>query len=130
MAELKLVLGFVNSCEGKVNKSCGLHVHHNVSDFNVDQLKRLFALTYKYQKMLYLLADPSRWSSTYCHPTKLSEFRDIWRLNGTDFRRRVTNGRENDRYHGVNFAAIDRHNTVEFRMMEGSINERKIEAWI
>lgn len=124
LAELKLVLGLINSCNGRVDETCGLHVHHDVRNLNEAQLKRLLSLYKKYEKLLYLIASPERFQSSYCKPRTMTQFNTI--MSASSFRTAT----RQDRYQGLNFCSIDRHGTVEFRLLEGTTNEKKIEAWV
>lgn len=125
LANLKLIIANLLDCDAKIDPSCGIHVHHDASDMSDGNLKDLFKLFYKFQDMLYMMMDPARCDNQYCRKITSNYYRQM--VADNNFGQNIRNM---DRYHGINFASLNRHNTVEFRFMEGSLDERKIEAWV
>ena len=126
LAEVKLVTELAKANGGRVDDSCGLHVHHSASDLTDAHLKNLLVLWYKYQDLAFGVANASRQNNRYCNKLSEQEFQS---LHG------MTRGfgaalRGMERYKGLNFASLNVHNTIEFRLLEGTLNVRKIEAWI
>lgn len=102
--------------EGRVDKSCGLHVHVDVRhlpQFNATSERFSIRETYdrlcKFYKFLKKLVPKSRLQNRYCR----------WRNN------RLSGGR----YCAINWCAYEEHGTLEFRCQGGSINLVKIETW-
>lgn len=126
LAQLKLVTELVKINGGKVDDSCGLHVHHSAQDLEDKHLKNLLVLWYKYQDLCYGVADPSRQNNRYCQKLAPADFTRLHAMQ-RGFGAAV---RQEDRYKGLNFASLNIHNTVEFRLLEGTLNVRKIEAWV
>ena len=106
---------------GRVDKSCGLHVHVDARHLGKNGLLDA-AATYdklmELSKHLKALCPPSRRSNKYCQ----------WRNNriGSATFERPSNGL---RYAAINFEAFAEHGTIEFRCQAGSINVHKIEMW-
>ncbi len=120
-----------------VDKSCGLHVHVEVTTTTptarANQLRRLLLIAKAAEPMLFAMLPGSRWNSGYCAAL---------RLNGPDLARieRTSNAaysvwgsRKNGgsvRYKGINLDSIGRHGTVEFRYHSGTLNAEKVIAWV
>lgn len=126
LAEIRFVIELVKANGGAVDGSCGFHVHHSAHDLTDTHLKNLLTVWYKYQDMLYMVADPTRAGNRYCNKLSEEEF------NGLHATTRGFGAalRSTDRYRGLNFAALAVHNTVEFRLLEGTLNAGKITAWV
>jgi len=130
LEEIRKACQVLNSLGVTVNSSCGLHVHHDASDFQVDTFKRLFALYYRFEATIDSLVSPSRRGNTnrYCHSlrtiyggaTRIAEVKTLRELEGILW----------DRYYKLNFQAYWRHGTVEFRQHQGSVNASEIIQWI
>jgi Putative amidoligase enzyme len=104
----------IRACDGKVNKSCGMHVHLDMR--NRDR-EIVFTNLVSSQNVLYAMNPKSRLES----------------INGTRYCA-VTRGRKfnpnMNRYHGINAAAYPRHGTIEVRMHSGTIDNQKIVNWV
>lgn len=99
--------------DGKVDKTCGLHVHVDARHLGKNGLltveetyKKLVRLARRHLKRL---CPASRRNNRYCR------FKS--NLDGSS------------RYCAVNFMSYAEHGTLEFRMQAGSTNLAKIEAW-
>ena len=99
------------SVGGKVNATCGLHVH-------IDVRKRdpldVYARLLRAMPWLYAVVSPSRKSGRhaeqYCaRPTKEPDYEN--------------------RYRAVNFCSVSAHRTIEVRLHHGTIDARKITMW-
>ena len=120
LAEVRKVCDVLNNSDikAKVNKSCGLHVHHGAEDFTEKNLKNVFYLYKAYEDELDQLVSPSRRKNNayFCEGFKLQN-RDYFKM--TKF----------DRYYKVNLDAYARHCTVEIRHMNGTTDADKICGW-
>lgn len=125
LAEVRFVLELVKANGGTVDVSCGLHVHHSAHDLEAAHLRNLLVMFWKYQDMLYLVADPARAANHYCRKLSDAEF-NAW-LASQDI---GTSLRNMDRYRGINFASLNVHRTVELRLLEGTTNAAKVIAWV
>lgn len=104
--------------KGRVDKTCGLHVHVDVRHLGTEprlgQPATLGALeTYqrliKLYPMLKQLCLKSRWQNRFCK----------W----------VDNSTSGERYAAINYCSFDEHGTLEFRCQGGTTNLVKIETW-
>ncbi len=107
--------------------SCGYHLHLDMSNESVEGLQGI-ALAYQLTYNVWTeFIKRGRINSSYCSGTydgidwiKGLGTCDAWR------RRSYARGR----YYWVNWAAYKRHNTLEVRMHEGTVDGRKVRNWI
>lgn len=93
----------------KVDRTCGLHVHVDVRDLDLDQAKAVYRRLIRLQSVLKQLVPPSRRRNRYCR----------WRSN-------LAGG---TRYTAINFRSYSKFKTIEFRCQSGTTNREKIETW-
>ena len=127
--ELEKVLEVLNSLGAKVDKTCGLHVHHDISDYEVENLISIHNFYYKFQRAIDKFLPKSRRnsSSQYCKRIPASRIKKI--QNAVDFHD-VFAALDNNRYLTLNAQAYLRHGTIEFRQHSGTTDFEKIESWI
>lgn len=124
---------------GKVNETCGLHVHVAFPTDSIDAMRRLTRLFSRVEAGIFAsTGTPARRANFYCKPIKESAKSIRWaglsiasesQKNDVRYSR---NSLLSDRYHALNFQNLltSRQNTVEFRAFSGSLSPRKIAAWI
>lgn len=105
---------------GRVDKTCGLHVHVDVRDLSEEQAMRVYERLVTLSRWFRRLVPLSRLRNRYCR----------WRANNTP---------DTDRYCAFNFHAYRRFKTIEFRMqgnfnpqggrVPGHLNTLAIENW-
>ena len=118
----------LDSCNVKINGSCGLHVHMNAEDFNITTWRNLL-LSYKHAEAeidRFMPASRRGGSNTYCG--SLIQFPDERIRSARNIRE--LQGLFPSRYMKVNLQAYSRHRTVEFRQHSGTISFTKIENWV
>lgn len=102
----------VNKVDGRINYSCGLHVHLDVRNKNKE---KVFRNLVRAQDLLFKLVDDNRQRSTYCHKVT----NDDW------------NRTSRDHYVAINGPeAYDKFGTIEVRMHHGSTDAKEINNWI
>ena len=126
--ELAKVYEVLNSCGAKVDKTCGTHVHFDISDFTVKNCKNFLNLYYNYQGIINYLVPPSRRRNEYC---KSLTKRDLVEIN-KDY---VSNIGDiawvlSTRYTKVNLQSYVKYGTIEIRQHGGTTEFEKMEAWI
>ena len=144
-SEVEDVMRGIRMAGGRVNRSCGLHVHVGCAHLSVPQLFRLAKLYARYERALELLVAPSRrLNSTYC----VSNFTTIpdlrYKTEGDsieDYFDRLDRERQtvdalaricapNGKYSKMNMGSpFRKYGTVEFRAHQGTLNFKKIDAW-
>lgn len=132
-AELGTVLKGIRQAGGQVNRSCGLHVHHDARDMTGIQLAWLLEFYTTNQGVIDGLLAPSRRSSNrnrWCQPWEGMDRQEMLaaaRMPTEEAKRRM--GRMN-RYRTINVTAYAKYGSIEFRQHQGSLNARKITAWV
>lgn len=127
LKELEKVCWVLDLCNVKVNDSCGLHVHLDAADFNMNTWRNL-ALSYKHlENLIDAFMPGTRRNNRYCKSLNHVSDERIKSAGTIDDLRDVF---DRDRYHKVNFEAYSRHKTVEFRQHSGTTNFTKMENWI
>lgn len=127
LKELEKVCWVLDLCNVKVNDSCGLHVHLDAADFNMNTWRNL-ALSYKHlENLIDAFMPATRRNNRYCKSLNHVSDERIKSARTIDDLRDVF---DRDRYHKVNFEAYSRHKTVEFRQHSGTTNFTKMENWI
>ena len=127
--ELELVMNTLNSIGAKVDKSCGLHVHHDVADYELENMASLYKMYYNYSKAIDSILPKSRRGDArncYCKALTRSQVANI--SNSYSIARFV-----NDfptRYVALNCKSYVKYGTIEFRQHSGTIEFEKLEAWI
>ena len=127
LKELEKVCWVLEYCEVKVNDSCGLHIHMNAADFNLQTWKNL-ALSYKHlERVIDAFMPASRRNNRFCKG--LSGITEAG-INAARSIRDLQGVFNHDRYRKLNLEAYSRHNTVEFRQHSGTTNFTKMEKWV
>lgn len=127
LEELEKVCWVLDLCEAKVNDSCGLHVHMDAAEFDLQTWKNLIITYKRLEGVIDGFMPRSRRNNRYCK--ELSRITEAAIINATN----ITGLRvafQNNRYHKINLEAYARHRTVEFRQHGGSTNFTKMSAWI
>lgn len=119
----------------KVNKDCGLHVHHGVDDYKFENFKNLFISYVKFENVFDMLMPESRRGdvNSYCKSLKnisqnnakaaideIDKCKDFYALENLFY----------TRYIKLNLQSYMRHGTIEFRQHSGTLNADKMINWI
>lgn len=110
----------------RCNKKTGLHVHHDINDFTLNQIKNLYRLYHKYEpNAIKSIINPSRVSSHYCNPISPLMNKIENASTAEDFRNLTSS-----RYYNLNHKAYIKYGTIEFRHHQGTTNINEILAWV
>lgn len=139
LEQVREVLNALAAAGAKVNKSCGLHVHHEMTDATTDNLVTLVNLYRTFESEIDTLVPPSRRANnnTYCGSVNqywtngrvesaVESARQSWSNNRAAF----FASQQRDRYCKLNLMAFVEHGTVEFRQHSGTVDGDKAVAWI
>ena len=129
-AHLRTVLKGIRTAGGRVNRSCGLHVHHDANDMTGSQLAWLIEFYIENQKVIDTVLAPSRRTDNFnrwCKPWGNDEKRRMLAAAKTGVK---TEMRHYDRYRTINVTSYAKYGTIEFRQHQGSLNAKKITAWV
>jgi hypothetical protein len=129
--QLRKVCEALTSVGATVNRTCGLHVHHDMNGLNADQIKRQVLMFVERQHLIDQLVAPSRRASRnhYCgawSANQTQQLRDFSIAYGRTLRDIAFLGPRGT----INLQAYTRHGTVEIRQHGGSTNGKKIAAWV
>ncbi len=132
LAQVDKMMTGLKQIGAHVSSKCGLHVHHEANDLDLEQLKSIAKLYAKYETAFDNLTKKSRRASVnhYCN-SMLYGTEDLQSaLNRLDVAHNVPMLCKNSRYHKVNFMAFAVRGTVEFRQHHGTLSGAKAVNWI
>ncbi|WKV22481.1 putative amidoligase enzyme [Bacillus phage vB_BceS-M2] len=137
MAEqLETICGVLNEIGAKVDKTCGLHIHHHIDDLDLQGIKNIYELYNKHAEHIDATMPKSRRGSTqmngdiygYCKPISETELRAVRGANSVAEIKSVFTG--SARYRVINFQAYVKYGTIEFRQHSGTVDFTKIMMWL
>jgi hypothetical protein len=111
-----------------VNRSCGTHVHHDIADLTVEDIKRVARGWFNNQAVINGLVSPSRrdGGSIYCEPLRDSEVRSVEAASNLSAIRSLYISR----YRTLNLTSYGRHGTIEIRQHQGTLDAEKVISWL
>lgn len=126
--ELRRVLEALNTAGAKVDKTCGIHVHHDINDYALQNFKNLYAMYARYEDSLDSLLSKSRRGSnnTYCQSPRTN----LDRLAQARSIEMIIDSIYPMRYIKLNCQSYRRYGTIEFRQHQGSTEFETISNWI
>lgn len=110
------------------NGSCGLHVHIGAANLTDEEYCNVFVNYMRLETAIESFLAPSRRGSYARWCASLRNY-EQGVLNATT-KDGMYNALHGDRYHRVNANAYRAHKTIEFRQHQGSVNFKKISAWV
>jgi hypothetical protein len=128
----RLALSVLQRHGGRVNRSCGLHVHHNLRGKKVADVAETVAHWAAFQPLIEKLLPASRWSGSYSNSMRDGGnwYRSVTTRYGAEHAASSLSGGPWGRYHAVNLQAITDHGTLEYRQHSGTLNGDKLEMWV
>lgn len=108
---------------GSVNDRCGLHVHVDMGNITPEKFELIMRFMARYESAFFLMAGSARQTNSFCR--KLSDqvgfvkqdpsrFRSAWR----------------DKYCWLNGSHLRGIGTLEFRLMESTLDSAAIVGWV
>ena len=110
---LKQVCSLIRKYKGKVNDSCGLHVHFDMRDKTAKEAQLVGMKLALYIDALKRILPESRRDSSYCD-LDINSIEDD----------------EDNRYAFINLVSYHKHKTIEIRAHQGTVDFQKIKNWI
>ncbi len=104
----KKLTKFFKQGKFEVNNSCGLHVHLDMRNRDVNTC---YQKLIKFQDVMYGMVSSKRWSNDYCRWSN-----PAYTLN--------------QRFSAVNRVAYSRHKTIEIRLHHGTMDLKQIHNWV
>ena len=118
VAQVKAAVAYIKSIGGRVNASCGVHVHVGFDKSNAVANEKLVTLVANFEKAIYATTGTkSREQGHYCQP--------ISRHGSFQAAQPAI---RNSRYQVCNVAT--EKPTIEFRAFSGSLDEKKLVSWV
>jgi hypothetical protein len=137
-AELRGGCNALQRLQPRIDRTCGLHVHVEVTDFDWEDLQRLISLWCRYEPFFFQLTPPSRWENEYCYPICRSRWGTrtgpYWASALAAIRATNENtfnaaaGRLGRGALNVNHWFMS--GRIEFRLGAGSVDYAKIRNWV
>ena len=126
---------------GRIDRSCGLHVHHDASRMTMANVVELIGLYGLYQDVINTLLPPSRrghGSNEYTRPLTANDWREAksnekWvRDRGDEPKTLPAQNMPmwGGRYQAINLYSLEAHGTLEFRQHSGTLNPTKANWWV
>ena len=132
LEEIKKVCSVLNRLGCKVDKRCGLHVHHYAGDLSVGNFRNLFTSYAKYEGLIDKLQPMSRrgQNNPYCRSLLFYGYdrlvSELDRCKTIDDMRNIFC----TRYMKLNIESYVKYGTIEFRQCAGTTDASKIINWI
>lgn len=125
MRQLQVACEAMAALNVQVNRTCGLHIHHDATQMDLDTYKNTITLYASAQDAISSTLPESRRNATYAYPYNSTELARV--RTALDIR---SMGHVLGRYKVVNTQSYARHQTVEFRQHSGTTEYDKIRHWI
>lgn len=136
LTQLRQACAGLAAAGARVDRRCGLHVHHDVGDLSGADFRRLLHGWSRNQRATNGLVAPSRRNSQWAGPLTREDLSRADSLPadavGVDGLRGYFGGYRDEyrRYRSLNVESFPRYGTVEIRQHQGSMNYEKIAAWV
>jgi len=142
--KLQEIVREIRRAGGKVNDSCGIHVHVGAENHTANSLRNMMTMMYAREDIIFkALQVESFRQYSYCKKTSLTtlenarktknltmdSLRDIW-YEQKDSWHCANNHYHNSRYHALNLHATFSKGTVEFRMFNSTLHAGEVKAYI
>jgi len=135
-SEVQLVMAAIRQAGGSVNRTCGLHVHVDVTHLSFEQRKRLCKIYLRHEASMEELLPLSRRG---CNAGYARANRATLRGQIADWFRAIDAATTEaelraacnpyGKYSKLNLNPFDSKGTYEFRGHQGTLNFKKIDAW-
>ncbi len=135
--QLQRVCRALKNKRAKVNKTCGLHIHFDTSNFTKKTWKNLLINYAELEIIIDSFMPESRRANNayYAKSIRVENIKEkIASVNGRDISEMLTKIKNtlnlHSRFFKINIESYWRHRTVEFRQHSGTIEFDKISNWI
>lgn len=120
-----------------ISNRTSTHVHIDVRDMSILQLRKFLAVYVSVERMLFHYCGREREENIFCVPlykaaTTLENISELLQAKDSRAFGHILNDKfgEHKRYGAVNLNAINKHGTLEFRMLRGEWRYKPIMEWI
>jgi hypothetical protein len=131
--QIKEIIGIIKAHKGNIRPSCGLHIHIDMKKFTDREIAKIIRYFFDKQSSIYErfkvlksreLDDakkiPGDAIDILC-PLLIRKYKNEERIDNEYFL---------DRDFGLNIDSLKEHNSLEFRLFNGTIQVRKIRSYI
>lgn len=134
-SQLKVICEVLNQMGAKVDKTCGVHVHHDVNDYTFKDFKNLFVAYDKHSQHIDEIMPITRRRgfqtersgiSKYCLPISADKLAEVQNAESIQDVTRIMC----QRYRVLNFTSFVKYGTIEFRQHAGSTDFDKLMNWV
>jgi glycyl-tRNA synthetase beta subunit len=128
LGELETVANVLRKdIKAKATKRCGFHVHHDISDFGLQQFKNLYRLYDKYTDAINSILNPSRRYNSYCQPIH----HDLIYIEAAQtFDKLKYEISYHSRYKALNAKSYLKYGTIEFRQHQATTSAEDAITWV
>ena len=143
---LQKIIRAIRQAGGKVNSSCGIHIHVDGANHTPQSLRNLMEFMVARQYLVNECLNNSTRASHWCRPISAQLLKAVKKEKDLtrDSLERIWYSRQNDnysgginhthyndtRYHGLNLHAFFSKGTVEFRLFNSTLHAGKVKAYI
>ncbi len=142
IVQLQQVLFILNEYNCKVNKTCGMHVHHVGTRFTAKRLQNLSNFTVANEEAIDCLVSESRRGDCFYSKSNRNvldtaywitqkQTRKFMEKKGIKNTRDVAVNQDTHyRYRNLNLTAFAKHGTIEYRQHQGTLDYSKAVFWL
>lgn len=142
LEEIRTVCAVLERLGMRVNKTTGLHVHHDAADLATPEIKRIFKLYTKFEDVFDSLMPESRRKgnqfclpmTTYCYAVTGGYVEKVnaamKKIDQCHNTQDLARAYANTRYMKLNLQSYFRHGSLEFRQHSGTVEAAKIVNWV
>lgn len=137
LAKLKTAALISKGLDGKVNRTCGLHIHFDARQFDKMTWIRIFKNYAKIESKIdsFMASSRRENQNRYCQSIKkeiINQALDVAKNsdNLSQALRTISTGFGGDRYYKVNLQSFWAHGSIEFRQHQGTLEFTKMQNWI
>lgn len=115
---------------GKVNASCGLHIHVGVKDLTPAQRAKIVRHWYNTTAVIHTFVAQSRINNHYCAQMNQREVDQVATLLEFATTSQGSFDRTTNKYRSLNVLPFPKIGTFEFRLHQGTLNATKVRNWV
>ena len=134
--QIKEIVGLIKAHKGHIKGStCGFHVHVDMTKFSNKEICNIIKAYIKQQTKIYKQFNVLKCRLDYAQKIPTTVLKHLTEANIKKVRENDTcygegNDYFNERHYGCNVLALQKHGTLEFRMINGTIQISRIKAYI
>lgn len=125
LEQISQVCRVLQGIGAQVSASCGLHVHHDAADLSVHHMVAISAMYAAHQRAINSILPVSRQANFYCSCLAPHHVDRQWQkgISANRDQHSAAQAMQPSRYSAVNWYALMRHGTVEFRQQNGTVDQ-------